>query len=160
MGATGIAQVIELFEQLRGESGERQVEGAGLLRVGEGDRRERPVGQVLLELVDIPEDLQRDDSFPPVLGHLVGTLAKDRVPVIDGLSVDLSEDQLKALCAGAASAGSVNLFHIIGQTPEAGTREEAFAGHEPAESHRATLEDLAQVRSLPQGLRMARLRRE
>ncbi len=30
VGATGIAQVIELFEQLRGESGERQVEGAAL----------------------------------------------------------------------------------------------------------------------------------
>ena len=28
VGATGIAQAIEVFEQLRGESGERQVEGA------------------------------------------------------------------------------------------------------------------------------------
>ena len=107
---------------------------------------EHRVGQVLLELVGIPEDLQRDDSFPPVLGHLLGTLASERVPVIDGLSVELSEDQLKALCAGSASAGSVNLFHIIGQTPEANTREEAFAGGEPVESHRVTLEDLAAVR--------------
>ncbi|HEY4659105.1 MAG TPA: thiolase domain-containing protein [Gemmatimonadaceae bacterium] len=30
VGATGIAQVIEIFEQLRGEAGERQVEGAGI----------------------------------------------------------------------------------------------------------------------------------
>lgn len=30
VGATGIAQVIEVFEQLRGEAGERQVEGAGI----------------------------------------------------------------------------------------------------------------------------------
>lgn len=30
VGATGIAQVIEIFEQLRGEAGERQVEGAEL----------------------------------------------------------------------------------------------------------------------------------
>ncbi len=30
VGATGIAQAIEIFEQLRGESGERQVAGAGL----------------------------------------------------------------------------------------------------------------------------------
>ena len=28
VGATGVAQAIEIFEQLRGESGERQVEGA------------------------------------------------------------------------------------------------------------------------------------
>ncbi len=30
VGATGIAQAIEIFEQLRGEAGERQVEGAGI----------------------------------------------------------------------------------------------------------------------------------
>ena len=30
MGATGIAQVIEVFEQLRGESGDRQVKDAAV----------------------------------------------------------------------------------------------------------------------------------
>jgi len=105
------------------------------------------VGEVLLELVDIPDALQRDDSFPPVLGHLLGTIASEHVPVIDGLTVDLTEDQLKALCAGAASAGSVNLFHIVGQTPEANTRAEAFGGKAPVASHRATLEDLRAVRA-------------
>jgi predicted aconitase len=107
---------------------------------------ENRIGEVLLELVDIPEDLQRDDSFPPVLGHLLGTLAKERVPVIDGLTVELSEDQLKALCAGSASAGSVSLFHIIGQTPEANTRADAFGGRDPVQTHRATLSDLAEIR--------------
>ncbi len=106
---------------------------------------ENRIGRVLLELVDIPEELQRDDTFPPVLGHLLGTIARDRVPVIDGLTVDLTEDQLKAVCAGAASSGSVNLFHIIGQTPEATTREEAFGGQPPVETHRATRADLAAI---------------
>jgi acetyl-CoA C-acetyltransferase len=30
VGATGVAQIIEIVEQLRGEAGERQVEGARL----------------------------------------------------------------------------------------------------------------------------------
>ena len=104
------------------------------------------IGEVLIELVDVPEALQRDDSFPPVLGHLLGTVADDRVPVIDGITVELTEDQLKALCAGSASAGSVHLFHIVGHTPEAKTRAEAFAGGAPAETHRVDRDDLRAVR--------------
>jgi len=107
--------------------------------------KENRVAELLLELVGIPEELQRDDSFAPVLGHLLGTIADDRVPVIVGLTVELTEDQLKALCAGAASAGSVNLFHIVGQTPEATTLDEAFGGREPMEVHRVTLRDLGAV---------------
>ncbi len=30
VGATGVAQAVEIFEQLRGESGDRQVEGANI----------------------------------------------------------------------------------------------------------------------------------
>jgi predicted aconitase len=37
-----------------------------------------------------------------------------------------TEDQLKALGAAAASSGSVGLFHVIGVTPEAPTRESVF----------------------------------
>ncbi|MFQ5743726.1 MAG: aconitase X, partial [Acidobacteriota bacterium] len=54
-------------------------------------------GQILLRLVDIPEQIQKDDNFAPVLGHLVGEIAADRVPVIDGVHVALTEDQLKSL---------------------------------------------------------------
>jgi predicted aconitase len=108
---------------------------------------ENRAGEVLLELVDIPEDLQRDDSFAPVLGHLLGTIADDRVPVVDGLTVELAEDQLKAICAGGASSGAVSLFHIVGQTPEAPTLNEAFQGREPADVQRVNLGDLRRVRA-------------
>ena len=74
-----------------------------------------------LHLVDIPAALQTDESFYPVLGHLMGKLAGDSVPVITGLTVTPAEDQLKALGAGAASSGAVALFHIVGVTPEAPT---------------------------------------
>lgn len=107
---------------------------------------ENRAGEVLVELVDIPERLQRDDAFAPVLGHLLGCIADERVPVLDGLTVELAEDQLKAICAGAASAGCVNLFHIVGQTPEANSREEAFRGNAPVETHRVDLDELRRMR--------------
>jgi hypothetical protein len=107
---------------------------------------ENRVGRVLLELAGIPEALQRDDGFAPVLGHLIGVIADDRVPVVDGLTVELTEDQLKALCAGAASSGSVGLFHLVGQTPEAATRDEALGGHPAEETHRIDLQRLRDVR--------------
>ena len=91
-------------------------------------------GEVLFRLRGIPARLQADDSFYPVLGHLLGKEAGDRVPVIDGLEVAPTEDQLKALGAAAASSGNVGLFHLVGVTPEAPSLEAAFHGPPPAES--------------------------
>jgi len=83
-------------------------------------------GQILLRLVDIPPKLQEDDTFYVMLGHFMGKLVQDRIPVIEGLSANATDDQLKALGAAAASFGAVALFHAIGVTPEANTLDEAF----------------------------------
>ncbi|UCG58602.1 MAG: aconitase X catalytic domain-containing protein [Phycisphaerales bacterium] len=88
-------------------------------------------GQILLRLVDIDPAPRDSDVFYPVLGHLLGSVAEDEIPVLEGLVADVSSDRLKALCAAAASSGSVALFHAIGVTPEASTLEEAFQGGEP-----------------------------
>jgi predicted aconitase len=88
-------------------------------------------GEVLVILKRVPLALQRQGSFYPVLGHLLGKVAGDGVPVIEGLQVVPDEDQLKALGAAAASSGNVGLFHIPGVTPEAPTREAAFGGRHP-----------------------------
>jgi len=53
------------------------------------------------------------------------------VPVIVGLPAGMSEDQLKAIGAGAASSGSVAMFHAVGNTPEAPTLEDALGGRQP-----------------------------
>src|SRR5438270_7161057 len=45
---------------------------------------ENRAGQMLLRLADVPRALQEDDQFFAVLGHLVGQLAGDLIPVIDG----------------------------------------------------------------------------
>ncbi len=89
-------------------------------------------GQLLLRLVDVPAALQQDDQFFAVLGHLVGKLADEHIPVIDGIVVSPAEDQLKAFAAAAASSGRVALFHMVGVTPEAPTLDAAFQGHPPS----------------------------
>ncbi len=108
---------------------------------------ENRVGQVLVRLRDVPARLQADDSFYPVLGHLLGTLAGNHVPVIDGLVVKPVEDQLKALGAAAASSGSVALFHIPGVTPEASTLTDAFHGRAPEQAIDVDMAALRQARA-------------
>ncbi len=95
-------------------------------------------GQLLLRLMGFDEARLRDDLFYPVFGHLLGPLAGERIPVIEGLPPDATSDQLKALGAAAASSGGLALFHAVGLTPEAPTRDAAFQGAEP--------EDVVEVR--------------
>jgi predicted aconitase len=85
-------------------------------------------GEVLFTLTGFPQSLEPTDSLYVAVGLLVGTMSGERVPVIDGLPPPVSEDQLKALGAAAASSGSVALFHAVGITPEAATLDEACGG--------------------------------
>ncbi|NNF28022.1 MAG: DUF521 domain-containing protein, partial [Gemmatimonadetes bacterium] len=79
----------------------------------------------------INPDLVTRDVFYPVLGTWLGRAVGDRVSVITGLPSSVSEDQLKALGAAAASSGAVGLFHVVGVTPEAPTLESATGGMPP-----------------------------
>lgn len=83
---------------------------------------------LLLDLADIPAEWQQDEVFFPVLGALIGRLAGARVCAVKGIVGTPGEDQLKALCAGAASTGAVGLVHLIGITPEAPDQATAFGG--------------------------------
>jgi predicted aconitase len=103
-------------------------------------------GGLLLELIDISPQLQAHDAFYPVLGLLMGQLAGDGVPVVDGWAVHPTEDQLKALAAAAASSGAVGLFHLVGITPEAPSLQHAFQGQEPQTIHRIDLPALRRAR--------------
>ncbi len=103
---------------------------------------ENRAGQVLVTLEGVPLRVQEDDGFFPVLGHLVGKALGSEIPVLDGLSVQPTEDQLKSLGAALASSGAVALFHMIGVTPEAPTLADAFHGRAPGRRLRVTTEDL------------------
>lgn len=103
---------------------------------------EHRAGQILIQLQHIPSPVQTSDIFYPVLGHYIGRMAQGRIPVIDHLDATPTEDQLKALGAAMASSGSVALFHLVGCTPEAPTREAAFQNQSPQETFIVTPETL------------------
>ena len=109
-------------------------------------RTENRVGELLLDVKEIVETVQLRDDFFPILGHLMGKISLNRIPVIEGICIIPNEDQLKALGAGAASSGAVALFHMIGITPEAPTREAAFQGNHPKEKIVVTMEMLRAAR--------------
>jgi predicted aconitase len=109
-------------------------------------RTENRAGELLLDVKEIPETVQLRDDFYPILGHLVGKISLDRIPVLDGICIIPSEDQLKALGAAAASSGAVALFHMLGITPEAPTREAAFQGSVPQNRITITMEMLRNSR--------------
>src|SRR5918999_4870844 len=85
-------------------------------------------GQVVFSLGEVPRRLLDEVAAYAALGLLVGRVSGERVPVIAGMPDSVTEDQLKALGAAAASSGSVALFHAVGVTPEAPTLEAATAG--------------------------------
>jgi predicted aconitase len=108
---------------------------------------EHRAGQMRLRLVDVPRALQQDEQFFAVLGHHVGKLAEDRIPVIDGVVVAPAEDHLKAFAAAAASSGRVALFHMVGVTPEAPTLDAAFQGRAIEQTIDITVADLRASRA-------------
>ncbi|WP_343676894.1 aconitase X catalytic domain-containing protein [Paraburkholderia heleia] len=68
-----------------------------------------------------------------LLGYYIGEAVQDQIPVIDGLRGGANLAKLKHFGAAAASSGGVEMYHIVGQTPEARTREEALRGRKPVE---------------------------
>lgn len=103
-------------------------------------------GQVVFDCSAVGEEVLRSDIAYPLLGYVVGSRCQTRNPVMTGLPAEVTEDQLKAFGAAAASSGGVALFHVVGVTPEAPTLEEALQGSPPAESYPVTLELLQRAR--------------
>lgn len=104
-------------------------------------------GELLISLTNVPQQLQERDEFYPVLGFVLGRLAEDHIPVVEGLTVRPNDDQLKALGASAASSGAVALFHLVGITPEAPTLAAAFGGQAPIATHRVGMSELNEARA-------------
>jgi len=108
---------------------------------------------LLVGLDGVSGELLDAEVLYPVLGHLLGRRAGSEVGAIEGLPTHTTEDRLKALGAAAASSGAVALFHAIGVTPEAPTRESVIA--DGAREIVVTLADLRAARdelsSVPDG---------
>jgi predicted aconitase len=54
----------------------------------------------------------------------------------------VSTEQLRAIGAAANASGAVNMFHVVGVTPEAKTLEDAFQGMQPQETFIITPSDI------------------
>jgi predicted aconitase len=67
----------------------------------------------------------KGDTDYATLGYFVGGIAHDRVPILNGISPSISQDDLKCLGAALATSGGVAHFHVVGVTPEAPTEEVA-----------------------------------
>ena len=109
---------------------------------------ENRVAQALVEIASIPDDWDLE-RLAVAVGHMIGRRCGGLIPAIVGLPQEVSEDDLKALGAAAASSGAVALFHVVGRTPEAPDAKTAFGGLEPQLRLQLTAEDLrAAARSL------------
>ena len=61
-----------------------------------------------------------DRAVWPLIGYLAGGLARDRVPLLRGLSKGApGPDDLKALCAAFGTTSAAPMLHVAGVTPEA-----------------------------------------
>lgn len=83
-----------------------------------------------------------------VLGALIGRLSGSywEVPVVEGLEVTPTSDDMKHFGAAMASYGSSPLFHIVGVTPEAPTLVDVCNGAPPV-AQDITKADLDALRS-------------
>jgi len=105
---------------------------------------ENRAARALVEIVSIPEDWD-NERLAVALGHTIGRRCGGLVPAIVGLPGAMSEDDLKALGAAAASSGAVALFHVVGVTPEAPDLETACGGLPPELRLQVTAEHLREA---------------
>ena len=104
---------------------------------------EKRRGTLLVEL----KAGMRDLADWGALGKIVGHPHQDyfAVPVFNGFGRMPLSDELKHLGASLASYGSMAMFHMVGVTPEAPTREAAFGGNQPTHTMTVTDADIQAV---------------
>jgi predicted aconitase len=99
---------------------------------------------LVLDLPSLAATRLERDLYFAALGYRLGQLAGARVAALVGGPEDVSEDELKAVGAAAASSGGVALFHWVGVTPDAPTLGDALGGDGRAvETRRVGAADLA-----------------
>ena len=69
-----------------------------------------------------------------MLGYFVGEQVQERIPVLTGKLTGPDLIRHKHFGAAAASSGGVEMYHLVGITPEAPTLEAAFGPNRPVET--------------------------
>lgn len=81
-------------------------------------------------LVELAIDVETTADWG-LLGYYVGEAVQDRNPVLTGIRHVPNLPRLKHFGAAASSSGGVEMYHLVGITPEARTLEEAFGPRKP-----------------------------
>ena len=71
-----------------------------------------------------------------LLGYWIGEQVQERVPVVEGVRAIPNLARLKHFGAAASSSGGVEMYHLVGITPEAPNAEAAFGGRAPLQTLR------------------------
>jgi predicted aconitase len=71
-----------------------------------------------------------------MLGYFAGEVVGERIPVLTGRIGTPDLIRYKHFGAAAASSGGVEMYHLVGATPEAATLEQAFGPKRPLETFR------------------------
>jgi predicted aconitase len=95
-------------------------------------RDEHRRGTHLIE-VDTPIESLMDWGM---LGYYIGDEVQEHIPVLKGRMSQPDLIRYKHFGAAAASSGGVEMYHIVGVTPEAPTEQAAFGGNKPRETFR------------------------
>jgi predicted aconitase len=66
-----------------------------------------------------------------LLGYYAGEVVGEMVPVFNGVTRAPNIAMLKHCGAAAASSGGVEMYHVVGFTPEAGSLRQAFGKRQP-----------------------------
>lgn len=69
-----------------------------------------------------------------MLGYFIGDAVQERIPVVQGVYNKPDVVRLKHFGAAASSSGGVEMYHIVGVTPEAETLQMAFGPQTPVET--------------------------
>ena len=91
---------------------------------------ENRMGTHLIKVEKIPSNMYEWD----VLGYWIGKQIHIGVPVIDIDVPYIAMDSHKSMGASMCTSGQVDMYHVIGLTPEAGTYEQAFGSNSPKET--------------------------
>jgi predicted aconitase len=84
-------------------------------------------GTHLIKLdIDVPSTFEWG-----LLGYFIGEQVQEKVPVVTGIRAVPNLQRLKHFGASASSSGGVEMYHLVGVTPEAPSLEQAFGGNRP-----------------------------
>lgn len=84
-------------------------------------------------LVEVEYDITSSRDWG-LMGYYMGWQVQEKIPVYTGIKNQPNLRALMTCSAAGASSGGIEMYHIVGLTPEAHTVEMAFGGNKPIET--------------------------